>query len=66
MVAGLDDAAVVERDDLVGVADGGQPMRDGDGGGAGSGQGVEGLLDDPLGFGVQGAGGQAAWTCSPR
>jgi hypothetical protein len=56
VVAGLDDAAVVEHGDLVGVADGGQAVRDGDGGSA-LGQGVEGLLDGPFGFGVQSAGG---------
>jgi hypothetical protein len=40
VVAGLDDPAVVQHDDLVRVADGGQAVRDGDGGAA-SGQGVE-------------------------
>ena len=48
MVAGLDDAAVVEHGDLIGVVDGGQAVRDGDGGAA-AGQGVERLLDGPLG-----------------
>jgi hypothetical protein len=56
VVAGLDDAAMVEHDDLVGVADGGQPVGDGDGGAA-LGEGVEGMLDGSFGFGVQGAGG---------
>src|SRR5258707_145374 len=56
VVAGLDDAAVVQHDDLIGVADGGQPVRDGDGGAA-PGQGVERLLHGPFGLGVQRAGG---------
>jgi hypothetical protein len=43
-VAGIGEMTVVEQDDLVGVADGGQPVRDGDGGAA-LGQGVESLLD---------------------
>jgi hypothetical protein len=34
--AGLGNMTVVEHDDLVGVADGGQPVRDGDGGAASS------------------------------
>ena len=56
MGAALDDPAGVEHDDLVGVADRGQPVGDGDGGAAGR-QGVDGLLYGALGAGVEGAGG---------
>src|ERR1700729_3887675 len=56
MGAGLDDAAVVQHDDLVRIAHGGQPVGDGDRGAA-RGEGVEGQLDGALGLGVQGAGG---------
>ena len=56
MIAGLDDAAVIEHDDLAGVTDGGQAVCDGDGGPA-PGQGVERLLHGPLGLRVQRASG---------
>src|ERR1700761_5718813 len=53
--ARFDDVTVVENDDLVRVADGGQPVRDGDRGPA-LGKGVERLLHGPFGLGVEGAG----------
>src|ERR1700744_3474322 len=53
--ARVDDVTVVENDDLVRVADGGQPVRDGDRGPA-FGKGVERLLHGPFGLGVEGAG----------
>lgn len=50
MVTGLDD--VVQHDDLVGVAHGGQPVDEGDPGPA-LGQGAESLLRGALGLGVR-------------
>ena len=52
--AGLDDPAVVEDEDAVGVAQGGQAVGDEDHGAVGPG-GVDRLLDQPLADVVQGA-----------
>ena len=52
----LDDAALVEDDDQVGVDDGREAVRDDEGGAAGPG-GIERPLDAGLGLGVQRAGG---------
>ena len=52
MPARLDDAAVVEHDDLVGVADGREPVRDRDRRPS-LGEPVERLLHEPLGLGVE-------------
>ena len=52
MAAGLDDAAVVEHDDLVGVAHGREPVRDRDRRPALR-EPVERLLHEPLGLGVE-------------
>src|SRR5664279_4831882 len=61
----FDDSAVVDDDDLVGVAHCGEPVGNRDGGSA-LGQRVERLLDGALGFGVEGTGGlvqyQHAWV----
>ena len=54
--AALDDLAVVQDEDLVGVADGGEPVRDGDRG-ASCRHGVDGFLDGLLGLRVEGARG---------
>src|SRR6476659_3204966 len=54
--ATLDDLAAVEDEDLVGVADGGEPVGDGHRGAA-LGEVVERLLHGALGAGVEGAGG---------
>ena len=56
VLAALDDAAVVEYEDLVGAADGRKAVGDGEDGAAAHGF-VEGVLDGALGFGVEGAGG---------
>ncbi len=56
MGALLDQAAVVEHQDLVGGQHGRQPMRDGDGGPPGE-RWLEGGLDELLGDGVQVGGG---------
>src|SRR5580704_15971477 len=54
--AGLDDAAMVEHDDLVSIPHRRQPVCDRDGGAAAS-QAVECLLDGALGLVVQRTGG---------
>src|SRR5699024_9951957 len=56
VAAALDDAALFQDDDAVGVADGGQPVGD-DEGGAAVHQAVHAGLDHRLGAGVDGAGG---------
>ena len=56
MGAAFDDAAFVEDDDGVGVADGGETVSDDDGGAAAH-DGFEGLLDGAFAFGVEGGGG---------
>ena len=56
MGAGLDDPAVVDDEDLVGVADRREPVRDDQGRPALEG-GVEGALDRGLGLGVEVGGG---------
>ncbi|MFI7402553.1 hypothetical protein ACIBW9_19150 [Streptomyces sp. NPDC049541] len=61
MGAAFDDAALVEDDDLVGVAHGRQAVHDGDGRATG-GQAVQRLLHRPLGAGVQRAGGLVTGT----
>lgn len=48
--------SVLEDGDEVGVSDGGEAVGDDDGGAADSGL-VEGFLDEPFGFGIEGAGG---------
>lgn len=53
---GFGDLAFVDDDDEIGVADGGEAVGDDDGGAA-LGRGVEGVLDDALGFRVEGARG---------
>src|SRR6185369_384524 len=53
--APLDDAAVVNDDDQVGVADGAEAMGD-DEAGAPTHEGAEGLLDEVLALGVEVAG----------
>ena len=50
--AGLDDPAVVEDEDAIGVAQGGQSVGDEDDGAIGAG-GVDGLLDQPFAGVVQ-------------
>ncbi len=50
--AGLDDPAVVEDQDAVGVAQGGQAMGDQDDGAVGPG-GIDGFLDEPFAGVVQ-------------
>ncbi len=55
MAAAFGDLSLVQDDDLVGVADRGQAVRDGDRGAARA-DGVDGLLHGLLGLGVQGAG----------
>ena len=52
----LDQLAAVEDEDAVGVAEGREPVGDGDGGAA-AGQGLEGLLNRLFAFGVDVAGG---------
>ena len=52
MAAVLDQLAVLQTEDDVGVLDGGEPMGDGDGRPALRGP-LEGVLDQPLGLGVQ-------------
>ena len=56
MRALLDDAALVHDEDQVGMADGGQAVRDEEGG-APAQQALDGVLDELLGAGVDGAGG---------
>ena len=56
MVAAFDDVAVVEYDDLVGVANGREAVGDDDAG-ASLHEFGEGLLDGLLAFGVEGGGG---------
>ncbi|MCE0444558.1 hypothetical protein LT493_01740 [Streptomyces tricolor] len=55
MGAAFGDASGLQDHDLVGVADGGQAMGDGDGGAVGR-EGVDGVLDGGLRAGVEGAG----------
>ena len=54
--ADLADLPFIEDDDLVGFADGGEPMGDDDRAAAGN-QFVDGLLDQLFGFGIDGGGG---------
>src|SRR4051794_13909422 len=56
VVAGFGDVAVLEDDDLVGVADGGEAVGDDEGGAAGH-EVVEGVEEESLAFAVEGAGG---------
>ena len=55
MRALLDDPAAVDDDDAVGVTQGGETVRDRDGG-APLGEGIERALDLLLGFGIEGGG----------
>ena len=52
----LDDAALVDDEDAVGVADGGEAVGDEEGGSSLH-EGFEGLLDETLALGIEGAGG---------
>ncbi len=56
MAALLGDTGLIHHHDAVGVADGGQPMRD-DQGGSPACQFRQGTLDGVLGFGIEGRGG---------
>lgn len=53
--AALDDAALVEDENLIGALDGGQSVRD-DEGGASAHESVEGFLHESFGLGVEGRG----------
>src|SRR5690348_2221291 len=52
MTATLDDAASVDHENLVGVNDGGKPVRDHKDRAAGK-QAIDGFLDQPLRFGIE-------------
>src|SRR4029079_11085453 len=54
--APLDDAPAIEDEDLVGMADGGEPVGD-DEAGAARHEAIEGALDEALGLGIDAGGG---------